>query len=98
MSRQELVRKPDFTTDFANFVFVERSERLHYAPGLDQSLYAGHPIMVRLDEVRLGRTSGFDRIGIDRPLSQNPMAVEEMLGRKNPFLNLDELLSDGTAF
>ena len=58
---------------------------------VNQLLYAGHAIVVSFDQVSLGRTAGLNRIGIDRSLSQNPVAVELF---QYPVLHADELLAD----
>ena len=39
----------------------------------------GDAIVMRLDQIRFGGPAGFDGIGIDGALPQNPMAIEEMV-------------------
>ncbi len=49
------------------------------------------------DQIRLGGTAGFNRVRVNGPLPQDPVAGEELLAFQNPFLHLDEFLADDVA-
>src|SRR3954447_2562808 len=50
---------------------------------------------MRLDQVRLGRASRLDRIRVDGPLAENPVAIKEVFCRQDSFLYLYKLFADG---
>ena len=52
---------------------------------------------MRLDEIGLGGAAGFDGVGIDGALAENPVAVEKMPGLEDALLHVDELLADDVA-
>ena len=52
---------------------------------------------MRLDEIGLGAAAGFDGVGVDGALAQNPAPVEVVLAFENALLHLDELLADDVA-
>ena len=66
-------------------------------PCVDQLLNPGDAIVMRLDEIGLGAAAGFDGVGVDRALAQNPAPVEVMFAFENPLLHLDEFLADDVA-
>ncbi len=83
--------------DLANFVFIERRQRLDDPARLDQLLDARHAIVMSLDDVGLRGAARFDGVRINRALSQDPMAVEKVAGAQDAFLHHDELLADDVA-
>src|SRR5579884_478170 len=95
--REKAVRYANLASDLAHFVFVERSERLDNAARFNQRLNAGHAIVMRLDQIRLGGSAGFDGVRINRALAQNPVAVQKVLRSENALLHADKLFADGRA-
>src|SRR5688572_29640560 len=77
MPLEELRRQPELTSDLANLILVKIRQRFDNAALLDQSLNTRHAVVMRLDQIRLGRPAGFDRVGINRTLPQNPFALQE---------------------
>jgi hypothetical protein len=49
---------------------------------------------MRLDQVGLGRATGFDGVGINRALAQDPVPVEKLLRFENALLHAHKLLAD----
>ena len=78
MPVQQFVRQAQLAADLAHLVLVEVRQRLDDAALFDQLLNAGDAVVVRLDQVGLGGPAGFDRVGIDRALAENPVPVEEV--------------------
>ncbi len=66
-------------------------------PRFDQLLNPGHAVVMGLDHVRFRGAAGFDGVGINGSLAQNPMAVQKMAGAQDALLHGDELLADDVA-
>ena len=79
------------TANFPNFIFVEIAQRLDDSALLDEFLNAGNTIVVCLDQIRLRCPARLDRIGVNRALTEYPVAFEEMPGAQDPVLHLHEL-------
>ena len=94
MPGEELFRNADFSTDLANFVLVKRCQGLDNATGLDQRLNACDSVVVRLNEIRLSSAAGFDGVGINRPLTEDPLTIKKVLCRYYAFLHFYKLLSN----
>src|SRR5262249_5424673 len=56
-----------------------------------QSLNPAHAIVMRLDEVCPASAAGFDRIGINRALSENPSPLDVMFRFQDALLHTHEL-------
>ena len=97
MAREELSRDTKLSANFANFIFVKRGEGFDDAAGVDQRLDAGDAVVMGLDEIGFGGAAGFDGIGIDGALTEDPVAVQEVFRGEDAFLHLDELLTDRAA-
>src|SRR5260370_9721093 len=88
----------EFGADLAYLVLVERRERLDDAAVINQFLDPGYAIVMGLDEIGLGRATGFDGVGINGALAENPVAVQEVSGLEDAVLHGDELFADDVAF
>ena len=97
MAIQQFRGQAQFAADLAHLILVERLQRLHDAAALDQLLNAGHAIVMRLDQRRLGRAAGFDGVRIDGALAQNPMLVQQAARFDDALLHAHELLADDVA-
>src|ERR1051326_2577597 len=91
---QKLAGNPELRADLANLVLIERCQRLDDAAAFDQLLDACDPIVVGLDHVRSRGAAGFDSVGIDGPLPEDPVAIEKMAGTQDALLDGDKLLAD----
>src|SRR5437868_5443710 len=98
MPVQEFRGDSQLFADLADFVLIERRERLDDSAGLDQLLNTCDAVVMSLDDIRSRGTAGFDGVGINRALSENPMAVEEVAIAQNALLHGYELLADDVAF
>src|SRR5579875_1852639 len=98
MASEKFFGNANLAADFAHFVFIEGCERLDEASGIDERLNPGNAIVVGLDEIGFGSAAGFDGIGINCSLAENPAAIQEVAGLQNAFLDFQELLADGAAF
>ena len=94
MPLEQFLGEAQFAAHLAHFVLVEEAERLDDALGFHQPLDAGHAVVVGLDHRRLGRAAGFDRVGIDGALPENPVVVQEVVGLDGALLHPNELLAD----
>src|SRR5216684_3177435 len=94
MAVQILVGDAELGADLAYLVLVERRERLDDAAVVDQLLDTGYSVVMGLDEIGLGRAAGFDGVGINGALAENPVAVQEVSGLEDAVLHGDELFAD----
>ena len=78
MAVQELRRDSELCADLANLILVEGRQRFHQAPGIDQALNPGHPVVMRLDQIGLGGAARFYGVGVNGPLPQHPSALREL--------------------
>ncbi len=97
MAVEEFRRQAQLAADGADFVLIERAQRLHNLAALDQFLDAGHPIVVGFDDGGVRGAAGFDGVGIDSALPQNPVAVEQMALPDDAVLHGDESFADDLA-
>ena len=97
MTLEQILGNPQLAADFAHFIFVERAERLDDALGGEQLLDAGHAVVMRLDDGSFFRAAGFDGVGIDRALPQNPVAIQQVPRFDDAFLHAHELFADDLA-
>ena len=88
---------PSSRADRAHFVFIEIGQRLDDAAGFHQLLDAGNAVVMGLDGGRFRGAAGFDRVGINGALAQNPVAVEQAARFDDALLNPHELLADDVA-
>src|ERR1022692_1564407 len=95
---EDLRGQPEFPANLANLILIVSAEGLHDATGVDQPLYAGHAVVVRLDDGGLFGSAGFDGVRIDGALAENPVAVEQMAGFDNALLHAHEFFADDVAF
>ena len=97
MALQQFRGERKLPADGADFVLIERRQRFDDAAFVDQLLNAGDAVVMGLDEVGLGAAAGFDGIGVDRALAENPAPVEIVFAFENALLDFDELLADDVA-
>src|SRR4030088_205004 len=97
MAIEELGGQAQFTADFADFVLIECTKGLDQAVAFEEFLDAGHAVVVGLDYRCFRGAAGFDGVGVNGALAENPMAIEEMAGFDDAFLYEDELLADYVA-
>src|SRR5580704_7761957 len=94
MPLEQLRRQTQLQADLADLILVERAERLDNTAFLQQLLYTGDAVMMRLNSLGALSTARFDGIGIDSSLAQNPMPVQQAMRFDDPLLLLQELLAD----
>jgi hypothetical protein len=75
---QKLTGQAQFAADLPNLIFVEEAEGFNNAARLDQLLNPFDAVVVCFDEIGFFAATGFDRVGIDGALSQNPLGVEKV--------------------
>src|SRR5579871_896488 len=94
MPMQELRGNSQLGADLAHFVFIEGRQRLDDSSRVNQFLNSGDTVVMGLYDISSRRAARLDRIGINGPLPQDPMAVQKMTGAQNPLLHGNELLAD----
>src|ERR1700689_5485205 len=80
--------------DLANFIFIKPRQRLDDAARVDQLLNSGDAIVMGLDHVGLRGAAGFDGVGINGALPQDPIPAEKLSAAPYSFLHHDELPAD----
>src|SRR5579862_1412668 len=98
MPMQKLAGDSELGADLADLILIEGRQRLNDPATFDQLLDSGHPIVVRLDDVRSCGSTRFDGVWIDGSLPQYPVAIQKLSGAQDPLLNSDEMLADYMPF
>ena len=104
MTVQQFRGQTQFAAHLANLVLVKGSQGFHDSSALDQFLNAGHPIVMGLDQRRLGAAPRFNSVRVDGPLAQDPVgqagwpvvhpAVVQAQRLDDALLNAHEFLAD----
>ena len=97
MAVEQFRREAKLAADGADFVLIEGRERFDDAAFVDQLLNAGDAVVMGLDELGFGGAAGFDGVGINGALAENPVPVEEVLALEDSLLDVDELFADDVA-
>src|SRR5690242_5996987 len=98
MAFQQLGGNRKFAADGPDFVLIEGRKGFQDAAFVDEFLNAGNSVVMGLDEVGLGAAAGFDGVGVNGSLAENPASVEIMFAFENALLDLHKLLADHVAF
>ncbi len=98
MAVEQVRRESKLAADGADFILIKGRERLDDSAFGDQALNSGDAVVMGLDQLGFGGASGFDGVGINRALAENPVGVEEMIARQNTLLHVDEFFADDVAF
>src|SRR6266852_5972514 len=97
MAIEEFHAETQFAADGADLVFIKRRERFKDAAFAEQLLNPGDTIVMRLDEIGLGGSAGFDGVRVDGALAEYPAAIEIVLAFKNALLDFNKLFADDVA-
>src|SRR5580658_8921088 len=97
MAVDDLRGKAEFPADLAHLILIVRTQRLDDTAGVDQPLDAGDAVMMRLDDGGFFGSAGFDGVGINSALAENPVAVQQMAGFDDALLHTHELFADDVA-
>src|SRR5438477_211242 len=89
MPPHDVVRQPQLLAEHAHLVLVEVDQRLDDPAGVDQRLDALDTIVVRLDLRGVAGVAGLGRVGIDRPLPEQPVALAQPEARELVLLHRD---------
>src|SRR5205807_10607047 len=91
MPIEQLRTDLQLSSNRTNLILIERCERLYDAACVDQFLNPRDTIVMRLDQVGFGGALGFDGVGINRALAEDPFTVEVVLACENPLPHFDTL-------
>ena len=97
MAVQQFGGEAQFAADLADLVLVKRFQRFHDAAGLDERLNAGHAVVMRLDDGGLFGAAGFDGVGVDGALAEDPVLVHQAARLDDALLHAHEFLADDVA-
>jgi hypothetical protein len=87
--------QPETPPQIADLDLVEVLQRLDDLPRTHHFLNDGNAVVMRLDDVGALGATGFDGVGIDRPLPEQHLAQAEL--RSFALEHLDEGVADGAA-
>ena len=80
MAHYKLVRKSEFFSDIADFIFIQIADRFNNQSFCDQLLNARNPVMMCLNCVRIFSSTRLDDIRIQSSLSQKPAVIKILAG------------------